>query len=86
MAGGDFAKAADNSSGDASSWTAAVRLEAVIATAAMDAAMCAVRCPEQGLFPADLDVWTKDAAGDQTTPRRRRQSESAAESRNWSGT
>ena len=35
-------------------WTAAARLEAVIATAAMDEAQRSAWCREQGLFTADL--------------------------------
>src|ERR1700730_3068717 len=42
-----------NASGDGSQrWTAAARLQAVIATAAMDEATCSVWCREQGIYPA----------------------------------
>jgi hypothetical protein len=42
-------------------WTAAARLEAVIATAAMDEAQQSAWCREQGLFPADLQQWRQSA-------------------------
>jgi len=53
--------ASGNNGGGASRWTAAARLEAVIATAAMDEAARAGWCREQGLYPADLDAWKQDA-------------------------
>ena len=42
-------------------WTPAARLEAVIATAAMDEAARTAWCREHGLFPADLERWKQDA-------------------------
>src|SRR6202521_4745342 len=42
-------------------WTAGARLEAVIVTAAMDEAARSVWCREQGLYPAELDAWQRDA-------------------------
>ena len=42
-------------------WTAAARLEAVIVTAAMDEAARSAWCREQGLYPAELDAWKRDA-------------------------
>ena len=58
-----LANASGNSGGGTSRWTATARLEAVIATAAMDEATRAGRCREQGLYPADLDAWKQDAIG-----------------------
>jgi transposase len=37
-------------------WTPAARLQAVIATAAMDEATRSTWCREQGLYPAELDA------------------------------
>lgn len=42
-------------------WTPAARLEAVIATAAMDEATRSGWCREQGLYPADLEAWKQAA-------------------------
>ena len=42
-------------------WTPAVRLEAVITTAAMDEAARSAWCREQGLYPAELEAWKRDA-------------------------
>ena len=42
-------------------WTAAARLEAVIATASMDEAKRSAWCREQGLYLTDLDAWKQDA-------------------------
>ena len=42
-------------------WTAAARLEAVIATAAMDEAQRSVWCREKGVFPSDLQQWRESA-------------------------
>ncbi len=50
-------------------WTAAARLEAVIATAAMDEAARSAWCREQGLYPADLEAWKRDALGGLGEPR-----------------
>src|SRR5664279_1119882 len=47
--------------GSAPRWAAVARLEAVIATAAMDAATRAGWCREQGLYPLDLETWKQDA-------------------------
>jgi len=44
-------------------WTAAARLEAVISTAAMDEATRSAWCRGQGLYPAELDGWKRDAIG-----------------------
>ena len=50
-------------------WTPAARLEAVIATAAMDEAARSAWCREHSLFPADLDRWKQDALGGLGEPR-----------------
>ena len=50
-------------------WTPAARLEAVIATAAMDEAARSAWCREHGLFPADLDRWQQDALSGLGEPR-----------------
>jgi transposase len=50
-------------------WTPAARLEAVIATAAMDEAARSAWCREHGLFPADLDRWKQDAISGLGEPR-----------------
>ena len=42
-------------------WTAAARLEAVIATAAMDEAQRSAWCREKGVFPSDLQQWRENA-------------------------
>ena len=47
--------------GGSSRWTAVARLEAVIATAAMDEATRGAWCREQGLYPLELDAWKQDA-------------------------
>lgn len=44
-------------------WTPAARLEAVIATAAMDEAARSAWCREHSLYPTDLDRWKQDALG-----------------------
>jgi len=56
-----LATASGNNGGGARRWTATARLEAVIATAAMDEATRGAWCREQGLYPADLDAWKQDA-------------------------
>jgi transposase len=56
-----LAKAADDTPGGATRWTPAARLEAVIVTAAMDEATRGAWCRGQGLYPADLDAWKRDA-------------------------
>jgi transposase len=58
-------------------WTAAARLQAVIATAAMDEATRSAWCREQGLYPAELDAWKQDAIAGLGEPR----AASAAEAR-----
>src|SRR5512142_807677 len=58
-------------------WTAAARLQAVIATAAMDEATRSGWCREQGLYPAELEAWKQDAIAGLGEPR----AVSAAEAR-----
>src|SRR5215831_5621683 len=41
--------------------TPAARLEAVIATAAMDEAACSAWCRGHGLYPSELAGWKQDA-------------------------
>ena len=50
-------------------WTPAARLEAVIATAAMDVATRGAWCREQGLYPAELEAWKRDAIAGLGEPR-----------------
>jgi transposase-like protein len=70
---------ANGSGGGAGSqrWTAAARLQAVIATAAMDEATRSAWCREQGLYLAELDAWKQDAIAGLGEPR----AASAAEAR-----
>ena len=49
-------------------WTATVRLEAVIATAALDEATRSTWCREQGLHPSDLTAWRDPAIAALATP------------------
>jgi len=42
-------------------WTAAARLQAVIATAAMDEAQRSIWCRENGVYPTELQQWKDDA-------------------------
>ena len=42
-------------------WTATARLEAVIATAAMDADAKSAWCREKGLYPSELETWRQGA-------------------------
>ncbi len=42
-------------------WTAAARLEAVIATATMDEAGKSAWCREQGVYPSELEKWRESA-------------------------
>ena len=42
-------------------WTAAARLQAVIATASMDEAQLSAWCREQGVYPTELQQWKADA-------------------------
>jgi len=54
-------KASGGGHGGPRRWTPAARLDAVIATAAMDEASRAAWCRAQGLYPTDLDTWKQDA-------------------------
>lgn len=56
------------------SWTAVARLEAVIATAAMDESGKSAWCREQGLFPAELEQWRQSATTALTAPEETRAS------------
>ncbi len=57
-------------SGDeARHWTAAARLEAVIATAAMNQAARSAWCREHGVYPTELETWKQDAIGGLGDPR-----------------
>jgi len=67
----------DRRGGRGQRWTPAARLEAVIATAAMDAAARSAWCREHGLYPAELDAWKQDAIAGLGEPR----AASAAEAR-----
>lgn len=42
-------------------WTAEARLEAVIATAAMDESARSAWCREKGLYPSELEKWRTEA-------------------------
>lgn len=42
-------------------WTAAARLEAVVATAALDEARCSAWCRENGVFVDELRRWRESA-------------------------
>lgn len=42
-------------------WTAAARLQAVIATAAMDEAQRSAWCRENGVYPTQLQLWKENA-------------------------
>jgi hypothetical protein len=55
-------------------WTAAARLEAVIATAAMDEAAKSAWCREQGVFPSELERWRASAAAALAEPEEARAS------------
>lgn len=63
--------------GGSQRWTAAARLEAVIATAAMDEASRSAWCREHGVYPAELEAWKQDAIAGLGEPR----AASAAEAR-----
>lgn len=67
----------DRRGGGGQRCTAAARLEAVIATAAMDEATRSAWCREHGLYPAELDAWKQDAIAGLGEPR----AVSAAEAR-----
>ena len=56
------------------SWTAAARLEAVIATAAMDEASRSAWCRENGVFPQQLQQWRESAVQALATPEEARAS------------
>ena len=60
---------ATGSSGGVQRWTAAARLQAVIATAAMDESTLSGWCREQGLYPSELDAWKQDAIAGLGEPR-----------------
>lgn len=49
-------------------WTAAARLEAVIATAAMDEASKSAWCRQQGVYPSELEKWRSSAVNALTAP------------------
>jgi DNA-binding transcriptional MerR regulator len=55
-------------------WTAAARLEAVIATAAMDEAARSAWCREQGVFPSELERWRESAVAALAAPEEARAS------------
>jgi transposase-like protein len=67
------ADALANGSGDRAGgnqrWTAAARLQALIATSAMDEATRSGWCREQGLYPAELKAWQQDAIAGLGEPR-----------------
>ena len=71
------ADALANGSSGAQRWTPAARLQAVIATAAMDEATRSAWCREQGLYAAELEAWKQDAIAGLGEPR----AASAAEAR-----
>ena len=60
--------------GDRRIWTAAARLEAVIATAAMDAEAKSAWCREKGLFPSELETWRQGATAALAEPEEARAS------------
>ena len=55
-------------------WTAAARLEAVVATAAMDEAARSAWCREQGVFPSELERWRESAVAALAAPEEARAS------------
>ena len=61
--------AGDRRGGGGQRWTAAARLEAVIATAAMDEAARSAWCREHGLYPSELAGWKQDAIAGLGEPR-----------------
>jgi transposase-like protein len=69
--------ASDRRAGGGQRWTPVARLEAVIATAAMDEAARSGWCREHGLYRAELDGWKQDAVAGLGEPR----AASAAEAR-----
>ena len=50
-------------------WTPAARLEAVIATAAMNQSARSAWCREHGVYPTELETWKNDAIGGLGEPR-----------------
>ena len=58
-------------------WTAAGRIEAVIATAAMDEAGRSAWCREHGLYPVELDKWCASATAALAEPEEMRASPQA---------
>jgi transposase len=56
------------------SWTAAARLEAVIATAALDEVACGAWCREQGVYPSELEKWREAASAALAEPEEARAS------------
>jgi transposase len=50
-------------------WTPAARLEAVIATAAMNQSARSGWCREHGVYPTELETWKQDAIGGLGEPR-----------------
>ena len=66
---GALANGAGDRGGGSQRWTAAARLEAVIATAAMDEAARGAWCREHGLYPSELDGWKQDAIAGLGEPR-----------------
>ena len=84
-----LARAADNKGNVPSRWTASARLDAVIATAAMDEATRAGWCRAQGIFLADIDTWKQDAIaglGELKDAETEATSRTGAGSRNWNVT
>lgn len=55
-------------------WTAAARLEAVIATAAMDEAAKSGWCRQQGVYPSELEKWRSSATAALAAPEEARAS------------
>lgn len=49
-------------------WTAMARLEAVIATAALDEAGKSAWCREQGIYPSELEQWRQSATAALAAP------------------
>lgn len=49
-------------------WTAAARLEAVIATATLDEAGKSAWCRQQGVYPTELEKWRQGAIAALATP------------------
>jgi transposase len=83
----------DPSGDEARHWTLAARLEAVIATAAMNQAGRSAWCREHGVYPTEVETWKRDAIGGLGEPRetesavvkqeRRRHKELIARTRRW---